>query len=145
MSTRYWMVGLTLALGLWVGGCENHNRPADLRAEPAPFLTETRVQFEDNWTADHVKVTRLLDAERLTGGLLKVTVTLRNLEKENLWCDIRTQFLDKNGHVIDKGNWEPFKLDRSTVTDYSYTSMNADAADYQIIIKGGRKTQLNRP
>ena len=140
-------VALAAALAVVVlsAGCEAKNITAPLRPEGAPYLEQGRVQFEDRWTADHVKVVQDPTTDRVGAGLLKVTLTLRNTTKDNLWCDVRTTFLDNRGHVLEQTNWEPVLLDFRTVSEYTCTSMGAQAADYQIIIRKPNKSSLNLP
>ncbi len=137
--------GLLAGGGLACPGCESRNLPANLLAEDNPYLSEGRVQFTDGWTRDHIKVVREPVTERVGSGLLKVTLVLRNTTKDHLWCEFRTRFLDANGLELDRGPSEPRQLERSTVTEYSYTSMNNQAADYQIIIGKASKSSMKLP
>jgi len=134
----FWTV---LAGGL-LAGCTT--TPAELDPEANPYLEQGRIQFESSTTPSIIHVVRV-DAQRTTGGLLKVIVTLRNRTKENLWADIRTTFLDKDRHVLEQTNWESVLLDFRTVTEYTCTSLGPQAADYQVIIRKPKKTNLEMP
>lgn len=134
---------VVLPLVVALTACDQYNRPGRLKPEADPYLRQGHVQFEDNWTYDHVKIVRDVDAKRLPGGSLKVTLTLRNLTDDNLWVPMKTTFLDADHHELpDQTNFEPFQLGRSTVTEYTCTSFSDKAADYQIILKKARKTNL---
>lgn len=141
MTHSRWTILTLSCLAAALVGCDHYNKPARLKPEADPYLRQGRVQFEDRWTASHVKVVREPDTKRLPGGSLKVTLTLRNLTDDNLWCPIKTTFLDADHHELpDQTNFEPTMLGRSTVTEYTVTSFSDKAADYQIIIKKGMKT-----
>ena len=84
---------------LIVAGCKTE--PADLKPEANPYLSQTRVQYESHTTDHIVSVVREPDTERVGAGLLKVTLTLRDKTKENLFVEIRTTFLDAKGHVLE--------------------------------------------
>ena len=124
-------------------GCAE-NKPAQLRPESAPYITQGRVQFESSTTKHIVHVVKV-DTERTGSGLLKVILTMRNRTKKNLWVDVRTTFLDADGHVLDQSNWEPIMLDARTVSEYTCTSLNSQPADYQVIIRKPKKTDLELP
>lgn len=140
---RNWFVGLASLLLL--AGCEHRNEPAPLTPEPRAFTLEGRIQFDDDDTKDKIKVVRV-DPQRTPTGLLKLTVTFRNTTKHNRWCEVRTTFLDKDGHVLnrDQTNWEPFLIEAQTVNEYRVNSMSSDAADYQVIIRQPAKETLRR-
>ena len=123
-------------------GCKTD--PAKLKVEENPYLEQGRVQFESHTTKAIVNVVRV-DTERVGKGLLRLTLTLRNKTKSNLWADIRTTFLDANNHVLEQTNWEPTLLDSRTVTEYTCTSLSNQAADYQIIIRKPNKSSLQMP
>jgi len=130
------------ALAVSVLGCTTEE--AKLHTEDNPYLEQGRVQFESSTTKSIVHVVRV-DGERVAGGLLKVTVTLRNRTKENLWIDVRTTFLDAKQHKLEETNWEPILLDSRTVSEYTCTSLGSQAADYQIIMRKLKKTDTRMP
>lgn len=123
-----------------IAGCKTE--PAELKPEANPYLSQSRVQYESHLTDKIVSVVRT-DSERIGSGLLKVTLTLRNRTKSNLWVDIRTTFLDANNHVLEQTNWEPILLDSRTVSEYTCTSLSNKAADYQIIMRKPGKTSMD--
>jgi len=86
-----------------------------------------------------------VDADRVGSGLLKLTVTCRNVTKSNLFAEFRTTFLDDKGHVLEQTNWEPIELNAKTISEYVCTSMSSKAADYQVIIRRPDKTSFNKP
>ena len=108
--------------------------------EANPYVTQGRIQFESSTTKDIVNVVGI-ESERIGSGLLKIYVTFRNLTKENLWADVRTTFLDDKGHVLEQTNWEPVLMNARTVTEYTCTSLGANASDYQIIVRKPKKTK----
>ena len=140
------LVVATLVLLPLLAGCEQHNTPAPLRPEAAPFIKEGRIQFDDSGTKDKIKVVRAADPERMAGGLVKVVVTLRNVTDRNLWCPIRTTFLDAQSHVLgsDQTPWEEFLVEAGTVAEYKVNSMSSEAADYQIIIRKPAHSTLRK-
>jgi hypothetical protein len=129
-------------LGLCASGCETE--PAKLKAEENPYLTQDRIQFESHTTKNVIDIVRV-DTERVGAGLLKVTVTVRDKRKSNLFAEFRTTFLDDKGHVLEQTNWEPIELNARTVSEYTCTSMSTKAADYQIIIRKPAKTSFDKP
>lgn len=131
-----------LLAGVLMGCAET--TPAPLVAESDPYVTQSRIQYESSTTKDIVDVVGI-DAHRLDSGLLKIVLTMRNRTKDDLWVDIRTTFLDERRHVLDQTNWEPVLLTRRTVSEYICTSLGPQAADYQIIIRKPKKTDLDMP
>jgi len=103
------------------------------------FFSQSRIQFEDVTVNYLINVVHV-DTQRVGDGLLKVILTLRNTTKGNLWAEIRTTFLDSEGHVLEQTNWEPIGLEKRTVTEYTCTSLSNKAADYQIIIHKAQKS-----
>lgn len=136
------VLSLCCAVLFLLAGCKTE--PAELKPEDNPYLSQSRVQFESHLTDTIVHVVRT-DSERVGKGLLKVTLTLRNRTKSNLWVDIRTTFLDAKNHVLEQTNWEPILLDRRTVSEYTCTSLSNQATDYQIIIRKPSKSSLEMP
>lgn len=124
-------------------GCETE--AARLEAESNPYLSQGHIQFESHTTDALIDVVGVDDTHRTTGGLMKVIVTLRNKTKKNLFAEFRTTFLDEDKHVLEQTNWEPIELNARTVTEYTCTSINPKAADYQIIIRKPSKTALDKP
>jgi hypothetical protein len=114
-------------------------KTADVHTEDNPHLQQGRIQFENSTMDGLIHIVRV-DSERLNGGMLKVIVTVRNLKKSNFWSEFRTTFLDERGHVLEQTNWEPIELSARTVTEYTCTSINSRAADYQIIVRNPAKT-----
>ena len=128
---------LALAALVTLAGCTAER--AHTVSESNPYLSQGRVQFESLNIKYNVQVARV-DSKRLNGGLLKVYLTLRNTTREPVWIDIRTTFLDEDGHKLnDQTNWEPFRTDPRAVSEYTCTSMNPAAADYQIVVRNPRK------
>jgi len=125
-----------------VAGCTTET--AKLHPEENPYLSQGRIQFESSAVKHTIQVVRV-DTTRVGAGLLKLTLTLRNTTKSNLWADIRTTFLDERGHVLEQTNWESVELNARTVTEYSCTSLGSQAADYQVIIRKPAKTSFNLP
>ncbi len=101
-----------------------------------------RVQFVNDRTKWTIQVAKV-DTERINGGLLKIYLTMRNTAQENVWTDIRTTSLDDKGHVLEQTNWEPTFFEARTVGEYTCTSMNSQAADYQILVKLPKKSSRN--
>ena len=102
------------------------------------FGGKSRIQFEHVFDNHMVNVVRI-DSDRVGNDLLKVTLTLRNTTKSDLWVDIRTAFLDEQGHELEKTNWEPIGIEKRTVAEYTCTSLSNQAMDYQILIYNVRK------
>lgn len=139
--TRYAIASICL-LAWTLAGCRTET--AELHPEDNPYLSEGRIQFESHTTDAIVDVVRV-DTERLNGGLLKVIVTLRNKTKSNFFAEFRTTFLDDKRHVLEQTNWEPIELNARTVSEYTCTSINPKAADYQIILRKPAKTSFDKP
>ncbi len=135
--------GLCLA-ALLLAGCKSMMKPADTHLEDNPYLQQGRIQFENSSMGELVHIARV-DTERVNGGMLKVIVTVRNLKKDNFWSEFRTTFLDERGHVLEQTNWEPIELNARTVTEYTCTSINSRAADYQIVVRKPARTSFDKP
>ena len=138
---------LTVSLclvALLLAGCKSTMKPADTHLEDNPYLQQGRIQFENSSMGELVHIARV-DTERVNGGLLKVIVTVRNLKKDNFWSEFRTTFLDERGHVLEQTNWEPIELNARTVTEYTCTSINSRAADYQIVVRNPARTSFDKP
>ena len=133
-----------LCAAVLVGAVGCTTEPAPLTPEAHPYLEQGRIQFESSTTKHVIQIVRV-DTQRVTGGLLKVVVTMRNLTKKNLWADVRTTFLDADRHVLEQTNWEPTLLDSRTVSEYTCTSLSDRAADYQVLIRKPKKTELDMP
>ncbi|MDK1032821.1 MAG: hypothetical protein QGD94_12495 [Planctomycetia bacterium] len=141
---RRYLITLALALAVCApAGCTTE--AAKLTPEANPYLEQGRIQFASTTTKRQVQVVRI-DTERIAGDLLKVIVTFRNRRRSsNLWCDIRTTFLNSKNHVLEQTNWEPVLLDARTLTEYTVTSLSSKAADYQIIVRKQKKSSLGLP
>ncbi len=138
---KYLTITVLLAVA-GLAGCTTER--AELTPEGNPYLKQGRVQFESHTTDTIIKVVRV-DSERVGAGLLKVILTLRNITSSNLFAEMRTTYLDERGHVLEQTNWEPVELNARTVTEYTCTSMNTKAADYQVIIRKPAKTNYGKP
>jgi hypothetical protein len=141
MKTRL-TVGFCLA-ALLLAGCKSTMKPADTHVEDNPYLQQGRIQFENSTMGELIHIARV-DTERVNGGMLKVIVTVRNLKKDNFWSEFRTTFLDERGHVLEQTNWEPIELNARTLSEYTCTSINSRAADYQIVVRNPAKTTFDR-
>jgi hypothetical protein len=137
------LIGAFCLGALLLCGCKSTMKPADMHVEDAPYSQQGRVQYENSTMGELIHVARV-DSERVTGGRLKVIVTMRNLKKENFWSEFRTTYLDDRGHVLEQTNWEPIEMDARTVSEYTCTSISSRAADYQIIIRKPAKTVYNK-
>lgn len=140
-----WAAGANVWLLVLVcASCAYRTTPARLYKEDRPYLEQGRVQFESRDIPFVLRVVRV-DAQRVSGGLLRVWVTLRNTRKEPLWVEVRTTFLDKDGHPLDQTNWHPVQLAARTVTDYTCTSLSRDAADYQVVVRRLARSSYELP
>jgi len=140
---RTHLILLMLIFSMALTGCQT--TPGWGNPEDNPYHTtfggQSRIQFEDVTVNHLVNVVRV-DTKRVGDGLLKIILTLRNTTKDNLWIEIRTTFLDDEGHMLEKTNWEPIGLEKRSVTEYTCTSFSNKAADYQIIIHQANKSML---
>jgi hypothetical protein len=125
-----------------MSGCTAKTTQAEDGCNEGAYLDQGHVQFESSHSHRYIKVENV-DPQRTSNGLLKVTLTLRNLKKQNLWVDIRTTFLDERGHVVEQTNWEPTLLDARTISEYTCTSMGKQVVDYQVVIRRQEKTTLD--
>ena len=118
-------------------GCATDGVAPASRGEPTP--QQERVRFEDPSSARLVEVVGA-DTERLAGGLLKVTVTLRNRTHTSLWADISTSFLDSDARLLEQTTWEPTLLGARVDAEYTCVSTGTQASDYRVVIRKPGKT-----
>ena len=135
------LILLVLIVFIRLMGCQT--TPGWGNPEDNPYHTtfggKSRIQFEDVTVNHLINIVRV-DTKRVGDGLLRVILTLRNTTKDNLWAEIRTTFLDNEGHMLEQTNWEPIGLEKRSVTEYTCTSFSKEAADYQIIIHKADKS-----
>ncbi len=73
--------------------------------------------------------------ERDNNNLLTVKLGIENSKNKDDIVDIQTIFKDKDGFELEQTNWEPVLLHRRKVTDYTVTSLSAQAADYTVLVR----------
>jgi len=117
-----------------LAGCADG--PAGVASPVSGSLPQTneRVQFDDA-SAKRLVVVLRADTERLTNGLLRVTILLRNKTSRTLWTDICTSFRDADGKELERTTWEPTLLTPQAATEYACTSTSAQAADYRVVVR----------
>jgi hypothetical protein len=138
-------ISVTVMLSLLICSSACQTTPGWGNPEENPYQTtfggQSRIQFEDVTVTHLINVVRV-DTKRVGDGLMRIILTLRNTTKDNLWAEIRTTFLDEEGHMLEQTNWEPIGLEKRSVTEYTCTSFSNKAADYQIIIHKAEKSAL---
>jgi hypothetical protein len=73
--------------------------------------------------------------DRLPSGSLQVKVVLQNVKNSDLWCDVRVEFHDQTGNVVEEGNWEPMLFERRAEKTIERKSIDPRAADYRILVR----------
>jgi hypothetical protein len=125
-------LGILIVVLAALTGCAADGSGPASRGDSTP--QQERVQFENPSSTRQVEVVKA-DTERLAGGLLKVTVTLRNRTRTSLWADIRTSFLDSQGRLLEQTTWEPTLLGSRVDAEYTCVSTGTQASDYRVVIR----------
>lgn len=133
--TNCWLIAVVYASAN-VLGCRATRAP--IYTERSPYVSEGSIQYERPLTQNILRVVKY-DRTGSADGIEKIFVTLRNLTRSALWVDIRTTFLDSDGHVLEQTNWEPTRLDPRTVTEYTSTPLGETSADFQVLIRLPKK------
>lgn len=131
MRGIYWLIGVVL---LWAAGCSSSTHRANVHDHQNPYQSETRLQWNSSNLRSVLQV-ETADADRITGGLLRVRLVLRNKTKEDLFVDVRAVFTDEQGFEKEKTNWEPVCCTARTQTTYQVVSLGSQVNDFQIIIR----------
>jgi uncharacterized protein YcfL len=131
MRGIYWLTGLAL---LWAVGCSASTHPVNVHDHQDPYHGKTRLQWNSSNLKSVLQV-EMADADRITGGLLRVRLVLRNKTKEDIFVDVRAVFTDEKGFEKEKTNWEAVCCTARTQTTYQVVSLGSQVNDFQIIIR----------
>jgi len=84
----------------------------------------------------NIRVVRELPPRRIEGsGVLEVGMVLVNNKDKDYRADVKVQFIDGNGGVLEETTWEPVIFQRRMEVTVKKNSLNPAAADYRITIR----------
>ena len=121
-----------IALALIVG-CKG-TYPA--KSDPNPLQEQEKHIMLDSKVKNNIKLVRELDPGRVPGGgQLVVGAVFVNAKSKDIWCDVKVQFVDSKGGILEETNWEPVLFQRSMEYTVKKNSLSPEAADYKISIR----------
>jgi len=122
-----------VALALIVSaGCKG-TYPA--RYEPQPRQESQKVILQDS-KLKALKIVREVEPIRLKpGGQLQIEVVMVNTSNDTLKTDVKVQFLDSKGGILEETSWQPEFFPRSSEKSIRKNSIGPEAADYRILIR----------
>ena len=105
------------------------------KSEPNPIQEKEKLILSDS-KLKAIKIVRELPPHRVEGsGVLEVGMVLVNTKGKDFKTDVKVDFLDGNGGVLEPGTWEPVIFERSQERTIKKNSLNPTAADYRISIR----------
>ena len=99
-----------------------------------PWRQGERVLLLDRKAARYLRA-RELQPVRLPSGELEINVVLVNVKGKDLPCDVKVNFLDVDGGVIESTSWEPIILERAVEKSIKKNSLDPAAADYRLYVR----------
>ncbi|HUW30239.1 MAG TPA: DUF1425 domain-containing protein [Planctomycetota bacterium] len=124
---------LAVAAVVAIIGCKGTYRA---RYEANPIQEQEKLILLDS-KLKNIKVVRELPPTRVpgSGGQLEVGMVLVNTKDKDYRADVKVQFLDINGGVLEETTWEPVIFQRSMEVTIKKNSLNPAAADYRVTIR----------
>ena len=104
------------------------------RYDPNPKQESEKVILLDS-KLKSIRIVREVPPQRLNGQQLQIQVLLVNTDDEDLRTDVKVQFLDVDGGILEEGTWEPVIFQRSMERSIKKNSISPEAADYRISIR----------
>ena len=100
--------------------------------QPYPTVTLSQASLREAIRITEPRV------ERLSDGLLLVTLPLRSASDEPIHVEWRIEFLDKRGVPIEpRMNWRPLRLEPRQPESISAGSTSGDAENYNVQLRWG--------
>ena len=105
------------------------------KSDPNPVQEKEKLILNDS-KLKAIKLVRELPPRHLdNGGQLEVGMVLVNTKGKDFRTDVKVEFLDGNGGLLEPGTWEPVIFQRSQEVTIKKNSLNPAAADYRISIR----------
>ena len=123
---------LTVAVIVAAIGCKGAYRA---KYDAYPIQEQEKLILLDS-KLKNIKVVRELPPRRIDGsGVLEVGMVLVNNKDKDYRADVKVQFIDGNGGVLEETTWEPVIFQRRVEMTIKKNSLNPTAADYRITIR----------
>ena len=142
MKTLSVLLTVTAALATLAGCGSGSYAP---KYNPNPKQEKDRLIFIDKKPEKFISFVREIEPKRLTGGELEVSLVLVNDHsrsgflglggKTDLDCDVKVQFYNDEGKMVDETAWKLVKFHRGMEETITERSLTPEAADYRVNIR----------
>ena len=110
---------------------------------PGPRVTQPRPQSVENLVYLDAALTwqipcEALEAHKLPSGRTRVHARFVNRRNASAECQIKVNFKDGSGRVIDETGWLPLVLPRREVVQFEHTSLTTDVSDFTVMLRAAR-------
>jgi len=112
---------------------------------PNPKQETERLIFIDKKPSKVLKFVREVEPKRLPGGELEVSMILVNEKsyggflglggKRDIECDVKVQFFDATGKMVDQTTWKPRRFHRGMEESITDRSLSVDVVDYRVNVR----------
>lgn len=70
-------------------------------------------------------------------GQSELVFKIRNKQNKNIWADVKAEWLDQDGVVVDSTNWQPVQFHRRMDTTVVRSAVKAPVSGYRIVVRSG--------
>ena len=103
-------------------------------SRPNSAFEREKILFKDHKVKRYLRLVKQ-DPTRLPSGSLQVELVFANVKNKDLWCDLRINFRNEKGIVVEEGTWESVLFERNAQKTISRKSISPAAADYRILMR----------
>jgi uncharacterized protein YcfL len=116
---------------LTLTGCGGSGVNPTLEGRQDPYASG-QIMFADTTLRQNTAVQAPRVARGEHGGILHVTVPIRNTSSKQLIVDYRATWFDRNGSLLNQTTWSTKTLTPKVPDQVTINSMGPQAADFQI-------------
>lgn len=124
-------------LALILSGCGGSRVSPTLEGRQDPYAP-SQIMFADDELRENTAVAAPRVARGEDGGILHVTVPIRNTSSRQMIVDYRASWFDRNGSLLNQTTWYTKTLSPKVPDQVTVNSMGPQAADFQIDFRPAR-------